>query len=228
LAGPHSQIVALNSAAELRFRLGDWNAAIEKTAELEALAAERDFALWVGYARELRGQAFIHIGRVEEGLELMKEGAAVFEFTGTIARLWRIHYADALGRLGRADEALAMLTDIEKGLSEAGWAVSLADIHRLRGEILRARNTPDDVAAAEAAFRTAIDVAARQHARLFELRASTSLARLLDSQGRRNEAEAVLAKIYGQFTEGFGARDLIEAREVLARVSEHGAQAPTE
>jgi len=228
LAGPHSQIVALNSAAELRFRLGDWDAVLDKTAELEALAAERDFALWAGYARELRGQAFIHIGRVEEGIELMKKGAAVFEFTGTIARQWRIHYADALGRLGRADEALAMLTDIENGLTEAGWALSLADIHRLRGEILRARNGPGDAATAEASFREAIGVAERQHARLFELRASTSLARILDSQGRRNEAEAVLAKTYGQFTEGFGARDLIEAREVLARVSEHGAPAPTD
>jgi len=201
---------------------------LDKTAELEALAAERDFALWAGYARELRGQAFIHIGRVEEGIELMKKGAAVFEFTGTIARQWRIHYADALGRLGRADEALAMLTDIENGLTEAGWALSLADIHRLRGEILRARNGPGDAATAEASFREAIGVAERQHARLFELRASTSLARILDSQGRRNEAEAVLAKTYGQFTEGFGARDLIEAREVLARVSEHGAPAPTD
>jgi predicted ATPase len=200
---------------------------LDKTAELETLAAERDFALWAGYARELRGQAFIHIRRVEEGLELMKKGAAVFEFTGAIARQWRIHYADALGRLGRADEALVMLTDIENGLSEAGWALSLAEIHRLRGEILRTRNAPGDAASAEASVRNAIDVAARQHARLFELRATTSLASLLGSQDRRDEARAVLAQIYGQFTEGFGARDLIEAREVLARVSEDGARAPT-
>jgi class 3 adenylate cyclase/tetratricopeptide (TPR) repeat protein len=227
-AGPHSLIVAINSAAELRFRLADWDAVLEKTAELEELAAERDFGLWAAYARELRGQAFIHLGRVEEGIELMKKGAAAFEFTGTIARQWRIHYADALGLLGRADEALAMLTDIEDGLRQAGWAMSQAELHRLRGEFLRTRNGPSDAAAAEASFQEAIAVAARQHARLFGLRASTALANLLDSQGRRDEAHAMLAEIYGQFTEGFGARDLKEARELLDRLSEHAAQAPSE
>jgi class 3 adenylate cyclase/tetratricopeptide (TPR) repeat protein len=225
LTGPHSLIVAINSAAELRFRLADWDAVLEKTAELEELAAERDFGLWAAYARELRGQAFIHIGRVEEGIELMKQGAADFEFTGTIARQWRIHYADALGRLGRADEALAMLTDIENGLSQAGWALSMAEIHRLRGELLLTRNGPDDAMAAEASFREAIDVAVRQHARLFELRATTSRASLLDSQGRRDEARAMLADVYGQFTEGFGALDLQEARALLDRLGDPIAQA---
>jgi class 3 adenylate cyclase/tetratricopeptide (TPR) repeat protein len=225
--GPHSQIVAINSAAELRFRLGDWDAVLDKTAELEALAAERDFALWAGYAQELRGQAFIHIGRVEEGIELMKRGAAVFEFTGAIARQWRIHYADALGLLGRVDEALAMLTDVEDGLRQAGWAMAQADLHRLRGEFLRTRKGPGDAAAAEASFHEAIALANRQHTRLFGLRASTSLASLLESQGRRDEARAMLAEIYGQFSEGFGARDLKEAREVLDRLSAGDAQAPT-
>ena len=211
-SGPHSLVVAINSAAELRFRLGAWDAVLEKIAELETLAAERDFPLWSAYALELRGQVFIHIGQVEEGIELMKKGAGAFEFTGAIGRQWRIHYADALGRLRRADEALTMLTDIENGLGQAGWAMSTAELHRLRGEFLLTRAGAGDAEAAEASFRNAIEVADRQHARLFGLRATNALARLLDSQGRRDEARAMLAEFYGQFTEGFDTRDLKDAR----------------
>ncbi|HEX3408940.1 MAG TPA: adenylate/guanylate cyclase domain-containing protein [Candidatus Binataceae bacterium] len=224
LSGPHSLIVAINSAAELRFRLADWDSVIELAAELEALAVQRELPVWRAYAITLRGQALAHLGRAQEGLELIKQGGSQFETTPAVGRQWRIHYVDALGRLGRVDEALALLTDVETGLKEAGWGVAAAELHRIRGELLVVRGSTGDLAAAEASFRDAIGVARRQHARLFELRGANALAGLLDAAGRRDEAHAMLAEIYGQFTEGFEARDLKEARAILDRLARQATQ----
>jgi class 3 adenylate cyclase/tetratricopeptide (TPR) repeat protein len=225
-AGPHSLIISINSAAELRFRLRDWEGVLERVAEMEALAEQRDLPLWLAYALTLRGQVFIHLGRIEEGIGLMKRGGGEFETSLATGYQWRIHYADALGLLGRAEEALAMLNEIENGLTEVGWAMAAAELHRLRGEFLLTRDAAGDANAAEASFRTAIEVAGRQHARLFELRAANALARLLDSTARRDEARGMLADIYGQFTEGFDARDLKESRAILDQFAERAAMTP--
>jgi predicted ATPase len=158
----------------------------------------------------------------------MTEGAAVFETTYATVYQWRIHYADALGLLGRADEALVMLTEIENGLNEAGWAMGAAELHRLRGEFLLTRSAPGDAVVAEASFRDGIAVARNQHARLFELRAANALARLLDSSGRREEARVMLVDLYGQFTEGFNTNDLKETRALLDRFGEQVAPSPVE
>ena len=87
-----------------------------------------------------------------------------------------------------------------------------AEVRRLRGDLLGATG---DGAAAEASFRHAIAVASKQQAKLFELRASTSLARLWGDQGKRTEARDLLAPIYGWFTEGFDTLDLKEAKALL-------------
>ena len=68
---------------------------------------------------------------------------------------------------------------------------------------------------AEQSFRTAIRIAQSQSAKSFELRATTSLARLLEKQGRRDEARTMLAEIYGWFTEGFDTADLKDAKALL-------------
>jgi adenylate cyclase len=102
--------------------------------------------------------------------------------------------------------------------------MAAAEIHRLRGEFLLTRGGPGDVAAAEASLRDAIQLARRQHARLFELRAANALACMLDAAGRRNKARVMLADIYGQFTEGFDARDLREARALLDRFANQPTQ----
>ena len=78
---------------------------------------------------------------------------------------------------------------------------------------------PSDGANAELCFNTAIEIARRQSARSQELRATTSLARLLAKQGRRDEARAMLADIYGWFTEGFDTADLKDAKALLDELS---------
>jgi adenylate cyclase len=89
-----------------------------------------------------------------------------------------------------------------------------ARLHHLKGELLLMKNS-SNTEGAESCFRTAVEVARRQGAKLFELSATTSLARLLAQHGRRDEARAMLAEIYNWFTEGFDTRDLKEAKALL-------------
>jgi predicted ATPase len=92
-------------------------------------------------------------------------------------------------------------------------------LHHVKGELLLAQN-PSDGVEAEQCFRTAIQIARRQSARIAELRAATSLARLLAKQGRRDEAHTMLAEIYGWFTEGFHTADLRDAKALLDKLNE--------
>ena len=78
---------------------------------------------------------------------------------------------------------------------------------------------PPDEAQAEQSFRIAIEIARQQGAKSWELRTTTSLAKLLDKQGKRAEARAMLSEIYGWFTEGFDTADLIEAKALLDELS---------
>jgi predicted ATPase len=89
-----------------------------------------------------------------------------------------------------------------------------AEVNRTAGEI--AMMSPErDVAKAEGYFQRALEVARKQQAKSWELRAAMSMARLGREQGKRDEARELLAPIYGWFTEGFDTRDLKEARALL-------------
>ncbi len=95
-----------------------------------------------------------------------------------------------------------------------GPRVAEAELHRLKGELLMIKDL-GAVAEAERCLRTAIGVARRQGARLFELRSTVSLARLLKQQGETDEAREMPGEIYTWFTEGFELPDLMEAKALL-------------
>jgi predicted ATPase len=90
----------------------------------------------------------------------------------------------------------------------------LAEAYRLQGALLW-QQAPPDAAQAEACFQQALTVARRQQAKSWELRAALSLSRLWQQQGKREEARALLAPVYGWFTEGFNTADLQEAKALL-------------
>jgi predicted ATPase len=116
-------------------------------------------------------------------------------------------------RNGDVDEGLAAL---EEGLAMSricGERFSLPEFYRVKGSLLLARSADKD--AAEAAYGEAIEVARGQQARLLELRATTSLARLLGESGPRGSAREMLAPIYETFTEGFDTADLRDAKALL-------------
>ena len=93
-----------------------------------------------------------------------------------------------------------------------------AEVHRIAGDV--ALLSPErDAAKAEAYFERALEVARRQQAKSWELRAAISLARLWRDQGKVQQARELLAPVYGWFTEGFDTRDLKEAKALLAQLS---------
>jgi predicted ATPase len=110
------------------------------------------------------------------------------------------------------EEALAMIDATEERIYEA-------EVHRLKGELLLRQSVPDAPQAA-ACFHQALDIARHQQATSWELRAATSLARLWQSQDKRQEATDLLAPVYEWFTEGFDTADLMEAKALLNELAE--------
>ena len=124
--------------------------------------------------------------------------------------------AAAYGKAGRTDDALALVAEalaLVERRDERAWE---AEIYRVKGELLLESGGSSE---AETCFRRAIEIARRQSAKSLELRATTSLARLLDKQGKQDEARRMLGEIYGWFTEGFDTADLKDAKALLEELS---------
>jgi predicted ATPase len=122
--------------------------------------------------------------------------------------------AEAHGNIGQFGEGLKL---IEEAIAIAHDTAELAfepELHRVKGELLL-KPDPPNTAEAEQCFRTAIEHARKHRAKSWELRATISLARLLIKQRKRDQARAILAEIYGWFTEGFDTADLKDARALL-------------
>ena len=130
--------------------------------------------------------------------------------------------AEAYGWAGQVEGALSLLDQALSRAEATEGRFWEAELYRLKGETLLKKG---EEAEAEACFGQALDVARRQQARSWELRAATSLARLWQRQGRREEARQLLEPVYDWFTEGFGTPDLQEARALLDVLSrDHRAE----
>jgi class 3 adenylate cyclase/predicted ATPase len=195
-------------------RLG---AEVRAAAEEEvALAAEQGFPLWHALGTLHRGAGLLLEGRRAEALPLLLKGFSAFRATGAEVRV-----PCYLGLLGDAYMQSLRFEEAHKALDE-GLAVAEknddrcheAELHRLKGELLLAESS-DHAAGAEDCFRRAVETARQQRSRAWELRATTSLARLWQRQGRRNEARAALAAVFDTYTEGFTTPDLVDARALL-------------
>jgi predicted ATPase len=191
----------------------------ELAAALMELSAEQGFALLRQGGRILHGWCLAEQGRVEEGIEHLRQGLAGWQATGALShRPYQLALlAEALARQGQGEEGLVALgeaLDMVRGGGETFWE---AELHRLQGELLLLRGEagPSAQAEAEACFLQALDVARRQQAKSLELRTVMSLSRLYGRQGRLSEARPLLAETYGWFTEGFDTRDLREAPPLL-------------
>jgi predicted ATPase len=122
--------------------------------------------------------------------------------------------AEAYQAAGEYDQGLLALSEALQHIDQTGEGYYAAEAHRRRGELLLAHSR--DAQGAQACFLRALEIARAQHARAWELRAATSLARLWSSQGRVREAQELLQGVHNAFTEGHDTADLREAAYVLS------------
>ena len=170
------------------------------------------------FATLYRGWVQAQGGDLEQGTETLRRGVAEWSQGYMILRpYWKGYLAEALARAERAEEGLALLAEALEQVERTHERWSEADLWQLKGELLLRQGEGSDQV--EACFQHAIEVAQRQSARSWELRATVSLARLLQGQGRAMEARERLRAIYTWFTEGFGTPDLREAADLLGVLS---------
>ncbi|HSZ55137.1 MAG TPA: SpoIIE family protein phosphatase [Tepidisphaeraceae bacterium] len=180
-----------------------------------AIATEQGFAYWRASAALFKADSMVLQGQWQEMLPLILDGLEDLRGTGA-----GLDVTFHLGFLGDAYTQAGRFADAAKALDEALTCADNTDerfyeaeLHRLRGVLLLAESHAH--ADAEAAFCKAIEIARRQQSKAWELRATTSLARLWHRQGRGNKARAALAAVYCRYTEGFSTPDLVDAKALL-------------
>ena len=216
LSHPHSLVFAQFFLGVLRQYRREARAAQENAERVIALCAEHGLTDYWAWANSLRGWAMAEQGRNEEGIGQIQEGLAASRATG--ADVFRPYFlcllAEACLETGRLDDGLSALTEALVAEDEQENRSCEAETYRLKGELLL-RQDQSNASEAQHCFQRAIGIARKQSAKSWELRATTSLARLLNEQGRRDEARTMLAEIYGWFTEGFDTADLKDAKALL-------------
>jgi predicted ATPase len=180
------------------------------------LATEQGFPLWVAVGSLLRGWTLVHQRQAQEGIEQIHQGLMDYRTTG--AEALRPYFlallAEAHGILGEPETGLTALAEALTLAETTGERWYQSELYRLKG-VLLLQQSLDNQAEAEICFHHTLDIARTQQAKSFELRTATSLSKLWQQQGKRQEAYDLLAPVYNWFTEGFDTLDLKDAKMLL-------------
>jgi tetratricopeptide (TPR) repeat protein len=208
---PYEMAASQFLAAEFQFLLREYEQAEAFARNALELSEKYRFAFVAAASRCSLGKVRAQLGRASEGVELLRRGIAGALEIGVYPRTVfnRTWLAQAQAAEGTIVEALET---VEQALQESDEPFILPLTHRLHGELLLQQG---QARPAEADFRESIALARSMGAKAWELLTTMSLARLLDQQGRRDEARAMVAEIYDSFTEGFDTADLKEAKALL-------------
>ncbi|MFO1111332.1 MAG: BTAD domain-containing putative transcriptional regulator [Bradyrhizobium sp.] len=184
--------------------------------ELRSLTREHGYPQWSALVPIFEGHLQLMRGEAREAITLMRQGLDARRANGVTLfnSNFTIPLAEALEKDGKSGEAFALLDEQIAFVKGTGELWCAAGLHRLRGQLLLKGSMPD-FAGAQAEFLVAIDIARRQSAKLWELRAAASLASLWRDQGKHGEARDLVASVYGWFTEGFDMSDLENAKALL-------------
>jgi DNA-binding winged helix-turn-helix (wHTH) protein/predicted ATPase len=241
---PLNLVNGLTCAAIVKLLRGDYDEARQLTQKMVALAREHHFALYRIAGLLLHGCIAVQRGTLGEGITGITAGLPQYHAIGAqhLLPFFLSFLADGYRRQEKIDEALQVVGEAFSLTATNFDLFWEAELYRIKGELLLAREgknqkskvksqksklsqsqIPDSQsqAEAEACFHKAIEIARQQGAKLLELRAVTSLARLWQQQGKQHEARNILSDTYNWFTEGFDTVDLQTARILLAGGQPH-------
>jgi predicted ATPase len=220
LAHPPSLEFALSHTARVHLLRRETPLAHAHSAAALAIADEQGFAQRSAGSTVLRGWALSRQGQAEEGIAQIIQGIAAFRATGANAwcHYWLALLVEASAAAGQIAQGLTAVTEALTLVGQNGECFHEAELYRLQGELLLQQPSPA-IPQALTCFRHALEVARRQEAKLLELRAAMSLARLWQHQEKRVGSHQLLAEIYGWFTEGFDTADLQEAKTLLEELA---------
>ena len=195
---------------------GEFATAKTQADEVVALADKKGSLFWKAFGMMNQGYVRALTGRTSDAIDIITAGMTAWRSTGStvFAPSFLSYLASSYADIGQFDEALRCIDEAMAAISttkEKWWE---AEANRVAGEIALKSFSPE-TAKAETYFEHALAIARKQQAKSLELRTAMSIARLRRDQGKRGEARALLAPIYGCFTEGFDTLDLKEAKVLL-------------
>jgi predicted ATPase len=220
LAHPFTLQQALLFSAILHQVRREAAAAQEWTEAQRALCAEQGFALYHAWGTVQQGWALAAQGQWTEGIAQLRQGCDAYRARGARVHVpWFLALrAEACERVGQVEEGLRALDEALEVIQATEDRFYEVELYRLKGALLLQQSAKQQ-GEAEAYLHQALTIARRQQAKSWELRAAMSLARLWQQQGKRAAAYALLAPIYGWFTEGFDTADLQEAKVLVEELA---------
>jgi predicted ATPase len=216
LSHPYSQAFARYFAAVVHCFRREEQTVRNLSNRMRTFATEQGFPFIVASGTIFQGWSLAMQGHITDGIRQIHQGLTALQAVEEeLERLWFLTLlAEVYGKSGEVEEGLQVLGAALTRADQNGDRWWAAEMHRLQGELLLSR-APSDSAEAEASFHHALDIARTQQGKSLELRAATSLSRLWQQQGKRQEAHDLLAPVYNWFTEGFDTADLKDAKALL-------------
>jgi predicted ATPase len=210
-----------SAVCQVALMTGDLVAAERMVAMLIDLATRLGATLWKLWGSCLEGKLLIVRGELRAGSDLLRTTLDTYERIG-----WAVWYPEFLGVLAeglagleRVTEALATVDQALERADRGGERYYVAELLRIKGEVLLQLAGDQSIPPAEGCFREALEIAREQGALFWELRAALSLARLRKRQDRRTDGRQILAPVYDRFTGGFETTDLKQAKTLLEQLA---------
>lgn len=214
LAHPFSLAYILQILDNVYWMCGRCRDATAIGEELGQLAREYDFTLYLAWVSISQGRGLVEQGHYADGVEQILRGLATSSDLGAV--LGRPHtlllLAQTYEGLGQTDRGAETISEALRAVCHTGEEWIAPELYRVKGEILRQKATVAVFKESESCFQKALDMARKQQAKAWELRAAVSLSRLWQQRGKTQEARVLLKDTYGWFTEGFTTADLITAK----------------
>jgi predicted ATPase len=219
LAHAYSLAYARALATFIRHFLGETETLHDEAETLITYSIEHGFPAYVAWGMIMKGWTQGERGEREAGMAQIREGETARQAVGLeFARpMSHVLLSDTYMTCGQVEDGLAVLSEVLTFVATTRFRWFEAGLHRLKGKwLLNAKCGAHNVEfTAESCFHQALDVSRQQQAKSWDLRAATSLARLRQSQGKRQDAYDLLAPVYGWFTEGFDTADVQNAKALL-------------